>query len=272
MQQSLTRIWKTGLCTIECAARHCSGKCIKWSPLNLCVLSLSVCVGTTQSWLVLNGGALWHAPFQKPSHIFFFLQLSTFNIQSGGCPGPLSSFGFYSYLFPCCVPVCGEALSSLRCSSATVQQQLSETVITQTALQLPLWPDLQVGDYTQSTTGLWPVDQRDPNWLTSQDTRRDERIARLLHTHRRKKTEDNRSAPKQNVSSDNDTINCSHNITPESQINIKPLTQLSNTLLITNCHFLLGGVGVGFTVSLSISVHVNLTVIAWNGLGEYFGF
>lgn len=46
-------------------------------------------------------------------------------------------FGVYSYLFPCCVSVCGESLSSLRCSSA-MQHQLSEMIITQTAPKLPL--------------------------------------------------------------------------------------------------------------------------------------
>lgn len=68
----------------------------------------------------------WYAPFQRLLQILQLLQ----SLRSEWRLSRASKlFWVYSYLFPCCVSVCGESLSSLRCSSA-IQQQFSEMIIT----------------------------------------------------------------------------------------------------------------------------------------------
>lgn len=141
-----------------------------------------------------------------------FLQLFTNSCAKRRLSVSSKLFWVYSYLFHCCVSVCGESLSSLRCSPS-MRWQLSEMIITQTASALP--SQLSAGGWLcpahrGALAGLpqWPK----PTYITRSST--EEIRGPLTYITEWKKTlplsGDNRSARNKNVSSDNNIINCNH--------------------------------------------------------------
>lgn len=99
-----------------------------------------------------------------------FLQLFTNSCAELRLSVSNKLFWVCSYLFPCCFSVCGESLSSLRCSPST-RRQLSEMIITQTASALP--SQLSAGGWLRpahrgALAGLpqWPK----PTYITRSST------------------------------------------------------------------------------------------------------